>query len=190
MERDFEACYGSGDVQPLDHAASPLFVDADHRRSPQIASGLCTMADAPRRVQAGCDPAAASIGGIVWSRRMLKGQDRAGGAVTAAADFGTRLLDLASQLAHLSELPDGLMCTYYSPAHKAAAAQLHDWMQAAGLHAEIDAVGDVIGRYAAADPAARTLIVGSHYDTVANAGQFDGRLGILTGLVVAEHLRK
>jgi hypothetical protein len=34
MEWDFEACYGSGDVQPPDHTASPFFVDADHRRSP------------------------------------------------------------------------------------------------------------------------------------------------------------
>jgi hydantoinase/carbamoylase family amidase len=149
------------------------------------------MADAPRRVQAGCDPADALFGGIAWPRRMLNRQDRASmAAATAASNFGTRILDLASQLAHLSELLDGLMCTYYSPAHKAAAAQLRDWMQAAGLHAEIDAVGNVIGRYAAADPAAKTLIVGSHYDTVANAGQFDGRLGILTGLVVAEQLHK
>jgi hypothetical protein len=34
MERVFEACYGSADVPPLDHTASPFFVDADHRRSP------------------------------------------------------------------------------------------------------------------------------------------------------------
>jgi allantoate deiminase/N-carbamoyl-L-amino-acid hydrolase len=144
------------------------------------------MADAPRRVQAGYAACVASIDGIVRRNRMLNRQDRA--STAAGSDFGARILDLAGQLAHLSELPDGLMCTYYSPAHKAAAAQLRDWMQTAGLHAEIDAVGNVVGRYASADPAAKTLIVGSHYDTVANAGQFDGRLGILTGLVVAERL--
>lgn len=82
------------------------------------------------------------------------------------------------------------MCTYFSPVHKAAAAQLRDWMSAAGLEANIDAVGNVVGRYASADLHARTLIVGSHYDTVANAGHFDGRLGILTALVVAEHLQR
>src|SRR6202035_5637501 len=60
--------------------------------------------------------------------------------------------------------------------------------RSAGLAAEIDAVGNVVGRYASAANASRTLIVGSHYDTVTNAGQFDGRLGILTALVVAEHL--
>ena len=122
---------------------------------------------------------------------MLNRQDSAGPGVTATAtDYGTRILDLAGQLAQWTELPEGLMCTYYSPAHKAAAAQLRDWMQAAGLHVAIDAVGNVIGRYPSADPGAKTLIVGSHYDTVADAGQFDGRLGILTGIVVAEQLQK
>ena len=95
---------------------------------------------------------------------------------------------MADALAKLSETPDGLTCTYFSPAHKAAATQLRDVMHAAGLAAEIDAVGNVVGRYAAADAAAETLIVGSHYDTVVNAGRYDGRLGILTGIVVAEHL--
>jgi N-carbamoyl-L-amino-acid hydrolase len=82
------------------------------------------------------------------------------------------------------------MCSYFSPAHKAAAAQLRDWMGAAGLQAQIDAVGNVVGRYASAAPAAKTLLIGSHYDTVANAGQFDGRLGILTAIVVVEHLHR
>jgi beta-ureidopropionase / N-carbamoyl-L-amino-acid hydrolase len=149
------------------------------------------MADARRRVQAVHSAAVASFDGIVRPNRMLNRQDGMDTDTAAiAADFGARIIDLAGQLAHWSELPEGLMCTYYSPAHKAAAAQLRDWMAAAGLEATIDAVGNVIGRYASADPAAKTLIVGSHYDTVADAGQFDGRLGILTGLVVAGHLRQ
>src|SRR5580693_6741217 len=106
------------------------------------------------------------------------------------AGFGTKILDMARQLARFSETPDGLTCTYLSPAHKAAAAQLRDWMQAAGLAAQIDAVGNVVGRYSSAAPAAKTLIVGSHYDTVVDAGQFDGRLGILTALAVAEYLSR
>jgi len=97
---------------------------------------------------------------------------------------------MARELAQWSELPEGLMCTYFSPAHKAVAAQLRDWMRAAGLQAQIDPVGNVIGRYASAAPAAKTLLIGSHYDTVANAGQFDGRLGILTAIVVVGHLQR
>jgi beta-ureidopropionase / N-carbamoyl-L-amino-acid hydrolase len=106
------------------------------------------------------------------------------------AGFGAKILDMARQLARFSGTPDGLTCTYLSPAHKAAAAQLRDWMQAAGLVAQIDAVGNVVGRYSSAAPAAKTLIVGSHYDTVVDAGQFDGRLGILTALAVAEYLSR
>ena len=119
------------------------------------------------------------------------------GQISAATDsaaqpgrFGERIIELAHRLAQWSELPEGLMCTYFSPAHKAVAAQLRDWMGAAGLRAGIDAVGNVVGRYPSDDASAKTLIVGSHYDTVADAGHFDGRLGILTGLVVAEHLHR
>jgi N-carbamoyl-L-amino-acid hydrolase len=102
--------------------------------------------------------------------------------------FGDRIIDLARQLGQLSELPDALMCTYFSTVHKAVAAQLRDWMRAAGLASEIDAVGNVVGHYPGAPGATKSLLVGSHYDTVVNAGLFDGRLGILTALVVAEHL--
>jgi hydantoinase/carbamoylase family amidase len=111
------------------------------------------------------------------------------GAAPAPGVFGARILDLARELAQWSEAPAGLTCTYFSPAHKAAAAQLRDWMRSAGMSAEIDAVGNVVGRYPSATTGAKALIVGSHYDTVVDAGRFDGRLGILTGLVVAEHLR-
>jgi len=110
----------------------------------------------------------------------------------AAADgaFGTRIIALATQLAEWSETPDGLTCTYLTPTHRAVAAQLRDWMEAAGMTATIDGVGNVVGRYAAADPAAKALIVGSHYDTVLNGGNYDGRLGILSGLVAIEQLNR
>jgi beta-ureidopropionase / N-carbamoyl-L-amino-acid hydrolase len=102
--------------------------------------------------------------------------------------FGVRIMALADRLAQWSESSDGLTCTYLSGAHRAVAAQIRDWLRQAGLAAEIDAVGNVVGRYAAADPAAKTLILASHYDTVRNAGKYDGRLGVLTALVLAEHL--
>jgi len=112
------------------------------------------------------------------------------GGAAPAMNFGARIIEMAHHLAQWSEMPEGLMCTYFSPVHKAVAVQLREWMLSAGLQAEIDPVGNVIGRYVSDDPAAKTLIVGSHYDTVANAGHFDGRLGILTALVVAEHLHR
>jgi beta-ureidopropionase / N-carbamoyl-L-amino-acid hydrolase len=109
---------------------------------------------------------------------------------TAAGMFGARILDLVDRLATHSEMAGGLTCTYMSRAHRAVAKDLQDLMQAAGLDAAIDAVGNVTGRYRSANPAAKALIVGSHYDTVVNAGRYDGRLGILTALVVAEHLQR
>jgi len=112
------------------------------------------------------------------------------GGAAPAENFGARIIELAHHLAQWSEMPEGLMCTYFSPVHKAVAIQLREWMLSAGLEAKIDPVGNVIGRYPSAEPGAKTLILGSHYDTVANAGHFDGRLGILTALVVAEHLQR
>src|SRR5580704_13578599 len=96
-----------------------------------------------------------------------------------AGSFGDRVLALAKHLSQWSDTPDGLTCTYLSPAHQRVAAALRDMMQQAGLAAEIDAVGNVVGRLRAKDPNAQTVIVASHYDTVTNAGKYDGRLGIL-----------
>src|SRR5262245_60959869 len=109
---------------------------------------------------------------------MAREAKSTGGGVAPDA-FGVRIMALADRLAQWSESSDGLTCTYLSEVHRAVAAQIRDWLRQAGLAAEIDAVGNVVGRYAAADPAAKTLILASHYDTVRNAGKYDGRLGVL-----------
>ena len=72
-----------------------------------------------------------------------------------------------------------LTVTYLTPAHRACAAQLQAWMREAGFdEVAEDAVGNVVGLYRGSDPAAPRLLTGSHYDTVRNAGRYDGRLGI------------
>ncbi|HYZ45845.1 MAG TPA: allantoate amidohydrolase [Xanthobacteraceae bacterium] len=106
------------------------------------------------------------------------------------APFGKRIMELADRLAQWSESPDGLTCTYLSPAHRSVAAEIADLMRGAGLVTEIDAVASVIGRYPAREQTARALILASHYDTVRDAGKYDGRLGVLTALLVAEHLNR
>jgi len=114
-------------------------------------------------------------------------------SVQAAATegaLGKRIIALATKLAEWSETPDGLTCTYLTPTHHAVAAELQTWMRNASLATHIDGVGNVIGRYTAADPAAKALIVASHYDTVRHAGNYDGRLGILTCLVALEEIGK
>ena len=62
-------------------------------------------------------------------------------------------------------------------------------MAAAGLEVRIDAAGNLVGRLAGADPEAGTLLLGSHLDTVRDAGAFDGPLGVLTAVACVERLR-
>ena len=76
-----------------------------------------------------------------------------------------------------------LTVTYLTEAHRACAAQIARNMRDCGFDTvQIDAVGNVVGRYLAATPDAKTLLTGSHYDTVRNGGKYDGRLGIFTPL--------
>jgi len=104
--------------------------------------------------------------------------------------LGSAIIAMADELARLSDRPDGLACSYLTPAHRATAAQLADWMLAAGLEVEVDTVGNVIGRWRDATASERTLVTGSHYDTVIDAGRFDGRLGILLPIAVVAQLRR
>ncbi len=84
-----------------------------------------------------------------------------------------------------------LTVTYLTDAHRAAAAQIAVDMRACGFDTvEIDAVGNVVGRYEAATPGAKTLLTGSHYDTVRNGGKYDGRLGIFVPMACVRELKK
>jgi hydantoinase/carbamoylase family amidase len=111
------------------------------------------------------------------------------GAVEPGA-FGSRIMAFADRLARWSESLDGLTCTYFSAAHRSVAAEISELMRQAGLTASVDAVGNVTGRYGAERASAPALVIASHYDTVRNGGKYDGRLGVLVGLLVAEHLRR
>jgi hydantoinase/carbamoylase family amidase len=104
--------------------------------------------------------------------------------------FGTEIVLRAEQLAGHSDDPDGLTVAYLTRAHQTAGAEIAGWMIGAGMQVRIDAVGNVIGRYAAGKADAPVLLAGSHYDTVRHGGRFDGRLGILTPIVVAQHLHE
>ena len=102
--------------------------------------------------------------------------------------FGPQVMEWAEQLGAISDSESYLTCAYMTPAHRATAAQLADWMADAGMEVHIDAVGNVVGRYAAAQADAKTLVTGSHYDTVRNGGKYDGRLGILLPIALVRHL--
>ena len=95
------------------------------------------------------------------------------------ASIGEAILERAQALARHSDSPDHYTRTLFTPAHQAAAKQLAQWMRDAGLAVRVDAVGNVIGRYEAKSPGAKTLLMGSHFDSVRNGGKYDGVLGIL-----------
>ncbi len=83
-----------------------------------------------------------------------------------------------------------LTVTYLTDAHRACARQLVRWMQHdCGFDdVHIDAVGNVVGVYHGSDASAPRLLTGSHYDTVRNAGKYDGRLGILVPMACVRAL--
>jgi N-carbamoyl-L-amino-acid hydrolase len=103
---------------------------------------------------------------------------------------GAQILSMAAELAEFSETSPGLTCTYLTPTHRATAARIRDFMLAAGLEVRIDAVGNVRGVLHAATDGAPRMLTGSHYDTVIDAGLFDGRLGFLLPIVAAGRLRR
>jgi allantoate deiminase len=107
----------------------------------------------------------------------------------AATALGARVLHLVDGLAVHSDGP-GLTRLYLSPAHRAAAEATLGLFRAAGLDARIDALGTVTGRWEAAEAGAPTLLIGSHLDSVVDAGRFDGPLGVVAGLVAVEVLRR
>ena len=83
-----------------------------------------------------------------------------------------------------------LTVTYLTDAHRACAAQIRTQMLECGFdEAVIDAVGNVVGRYHAERPGARSLMTGSHFDTVRNGGKYDGRLGIFVPMACVRELK-
>ncbi|MRW91526.1 allantoate amidohydrolase [Duganella sp. FT80W] len=103
-------------------------------------------------------------------------------------EFGPTIMQWSEDLAAWSDDDGALTCAYMTPAHRKTATQLLDWMRAAGMDAHIDAVGNVVGVYRADEDDAKTLITGSHYDTVRNGGKYDGRLGILLPIAIVRSL--
>ena len=91
-------------------------------------------------------------------------------------------------LAEISEEPGRLTRPFASPAMTRANAAVGGWMAAAGLHVRQDAAGNLLGRLQGSDPAAGTLLLGSHLDTVRDAGAFDGPLGVLVAVAALGRL--
>jgi allantoate deiminase len=93
-----------------------------------------------------------------------------------------RIMQRCDALARHSELPGGLTRVYLSPENRAANELVLEWMREAGMQARVDAIGNVVGRYEADASGRPALVLGSHLDTVRDAGRYDGMLGVVTAI--------
>ncbi|MEP7062067.1 MAG: allantoate amidohydrolase [Betaproteobacteria bacterium] len=101
---------------------------------------------------------------------------------------GARILEQCNELGAISDDAQVLTRRYLTPEHRRAATHIAGWMRTAGMAVDIDALGNVVGRYAAARDDAPLLITGSHMDTVVNAGRYDGTFGILCAIAAVADL--
>ena len=107
-----------------------------------------------------------------------------------AADV-SRLVSMLHALGRITDEPGRITRTFLSPGMKRANALVAGWMRDAGLTVRVDSVGNLIGRLpSSTNRRAKTLVLGSHLDTVRNAGKFDGPLGVLLPLVVLADLKR
>ena len=93
-----------------------------------------------------------------------------------------RIWDRCEALAACSESPDALTRVFLSEQQRAATALVLAWMQDAGMTARIDEIGNIVGRYEGTLPGLPCLMLGSHLDTVRDAGKYDGMLGVVAAI--------
>lgn len=109
---------------------------------------------------------------------------------TRPHDAASPVMDRLDALARFSADADGLTRLYLTPEHRAAADQVAVWMREAGLAVRMDGVGTVIGRYEGVQPGLPALLLGSHIDTVRNAGRYDGCFGVIAAIEAVSRLHR
>ena len=93
-----------------------------------------------------------------------------------------RIWDRCEALARCSETPGALTRVFLSAEQRAVNALVTTWMQEAGMAVRIDAIGNIVGRYEGSRPGLPCLMLGSHLDTVRDAGKYDGMLGVIAAI--------
>lgn len=105
-----------------------------------------------------------------------------------ARGAAARIMARCDELAAISEHPEHLTRVYLSPEHLRANQCVGQWMQAAGMRVWQDSVGNICGRYEGQQAGAPAVLLGSHLDTVRNAGRYDGMLGVVSAIEAVHHL--
>ncbi len=108
-------------------------------------------------------------------------------------DAATTVMERCELLATISEEPNLIVRPYGSRAMNEANDLVAGWMRTAGMSTRQDAIGNLIGRYEGSTEGAlggKTLVLGSHLDTVRDAGKYDGILGVMVALACAERMHQ
>ncbi len=105
-------------------------------------------------------------------------------------DLARQVMQRLEALAQISDEAGKLTRTFASPAMRRANELVGSWMREAGMSVRVDAVGNLIGHYPAAQPDGKIFLLGSHLDTVPNAGKFDGPLGVLVAIACVQELHE
>lgn len=113
----------------------------------------------------------------------------AGNAVQTSS-LGEQILGRINALAAISEEAGKLTRVYLSKELREAAELILGWMREAGMNAHLDAIGNLCGRYEGEQAGAPCLMLGSHYDTVRDAGKWDGPLGVITAIACVADLNR
>src|SRR5262245_20018924 len=108
--------------------------------------------------------------------------------MTSFEDVARIVMERCALLGGYSEEPDRLTRRYGTAPMRQVNEAVAEWMRAAGMEVHQDNVGNLIGRYAASERGARTFLLGSHLDTVRDAGRYDGPLGVMVALACVEQL--
>ncbi len=111
-------------------------------------------------------------------------------AAPQSSSLGEEIVARINELGAISESPDHLARIFLTREHRVAAELILGWMRAAGMRAYVDAIGNVCGRYEGQAFGLPCLMLGSHYDTVRDAGKWDGPLGIVTAISCVAELNR
>jgi allantoate deiminase len=102
------------------------------------------------------------------------------------SELGRRAEAMLEELAAISAEPDRLVRLFLSPEHRRAADLVAQWMREIGLDVFEDAIGNVRGRLGKPP----YLVLGSHIDTVIDAGRYDGPLGVVVPILAVDTLQR
>jgi allantoate deiminase len=104
------------------------------------------------------------------------------------SELGRAIVARLDDLARITDEPGKITRLTLSPSHRRAVDLTAEWMHDAGMTTRLDPLGTLIGDYPGAAPDAPQLLIGSHLDSVRDAGRYDGTLGVVTAIEIVRHL--